>query len=92
MAEADMAEHAGTFFLLSVLTLVTILSIFSMKYFSAARRARLRGANEEAYRALAEKTAAAQAASATALAGLEADLSEMKGRVAAMERMLKEVE
>lgn len=87
-----MAEHAGTFFLLSVLTLATVLSVFGMKYFSAARRARLRGAGDGAYRALAEKTAAAQSASAASLAGLEADVSDMKTRLAAVEKVLKEVE
>jgi hypothetical protein len=32
-----MAEHANTFLLLTILVLVTILLVFGMKYFSAAR-------------------------------------------------------
>ena len=87
-----MAEHADTFFLLSVLTLGTVLSVFGMKYFSVARRARLRAAGDGAYRELAEKTVAVQSASAASLAGLEADVSDMKARLAAVERVLKEVE
>ncbi|WP_422365143.1 hypothetical protein [Pelagibius sp.] len=87
-----MAEHSGTFFLLTLLTLATVLSVFGMKYFSAAKRARLRAADDGAYRALAEKTSAAQTASAASLASLEADLSDMKTRLAAVEKVLREVE
>jgi hypothetical protein len=60
-----MTEHANTFLLLTILGLVTILLIFGMKYFSVGRQARMRLANEGAYRELAERGAAAQAASAT---------------------------
>ncbi len=87
-----MAEHSGTFFLLTLLTLATVLSVFGMKYFSAARRARLRAAGDGAYRVLAEKTSAAQTASAASLASLEADVTEMKTRLAEVERVLRAVE
>jgi hypothetical protein len=62
-----MAEHAHPFLLVTILTLVTILLVFGMKYFSAARR----GAS---------------------LAGVAADFSEMKVRLTAIEKLLREVE
>ena len=61
-----MAEHANTFLLLTILVLVTILLVFGMKYFSAARTVHARANGEEAYRELAEKAVALQAANAYA--------------------------
>lgn len=86
-----MAGHANTFLLVTILVLVTILLVFGMKYLSAARQAHVRVTSEGAYRDLAEKAAAAQSASAASLAILQADLSEMKTRLGAIETVLKEV-
>ena len=79
-----MGEHANTFLLITILAFVTVLLVFAMKYFSAARQARLRIASEDAYRQLAQKAVNAQAESASALA-------EITTRLAAVERILKEV-
>ena len=87
-----MAEHANTFLLLTILGLVTILLIFGMKYFSAGRQARLRFISEGAYRELAEKGAAVQSASAVSLAAVQADLAEVKLKLTAIEKVLREVE
>jgi Tfp pilus assembly protein PilO len=87
-----MAEHAHNFFLLTIFGLATVLLVFGMKYFSAARQARLGALGQGAYRELAEKGAVAQSASAASLATLQAELAEVKGRLAAIERILKEVE
>jgi hypothetical protein len=87
-----MAEHANTFLLLTILGLVTILLIFGMKYFSVGRQARMRLANEGAYRELAERGATAQAASATSIAAIQADLVEVKTKLVAIEKVLREVE
>lgn len=62
-----MAVHAHSFLLLTILTLVTIVVVFGMKYFSAARR----GAS---------------------LAAVQADFSDMKVRLTAIEKLLREVE
>jgi signal transduction histidine kinase len=80
-----MAAHANTFLLVTILVLVTILLVFGMKYFSAARAVHARANGEEAYRELAEKAVASQAA-------VQADFSEMKIRLAAIEKLLREVE
>jgi len=87
-----MAEHANAFLLLTILGLVTILLIFGMKYFSAGRQARMRLVTEGAYRELAEKGVAAQAASATSIAAIQADLIEVKTKLLAIEKVLREVE
>jgi hypothetical protein len=87
-----MAEHANTFLLLTILVLVTILLVFGMKYFSAARTVHARADGEEAYRELAEKAVALQAVNATSQAAIQADFSEMKIRLTAIEKLLREVE
>ena len=74
------------------LPLATIVLVFGMRYLSAVLQARARLANDEAYRQLAEKTAAAQAAAASALAAIDAALAELKARVAGVEKILKEVD
>jgi regulatory protein YycI of two-component signal transduction system YycFG len=76
-----MAEHAHTFLLVTILVLVTILLVFGMKYFSAARRDNARVTREDVYRELA-----AQAVS------VQSDVSEMKLRLTAIEKLLREVE
>lgn len=85
-----MSEHI---YLLSIgLPLATVLLIFGMRYLSLVMQARARLANDEAYRQLAEKSAAAQAAAATALANIDATLADLKARVAGVEKVLKEVD
>lgn len=85
-----MSEHL---YLLSIsLVLGTILLIFGMKYFSAARQARSRVLSEDAYRALAQKAAATQSENVTLLSSVQTELSEIKDRLASVEKVLKEVE
>ncbi|ACB95512.1 hypothetical protein [Beijerinckia indica] len=73
-----MTEHAQIFFWVTLLALITVWSIFGMKYFSAARQARLRFAADSDYRKLAEKIADAQTSSVNALAALQTDFAELK--------------
>ena len=70
----------------------TILFVFGMKYFSAARAAQARITGEDAYRKLAEQAAAAQSESAASLSVIQTELSEIKSRLAAVENILKAVE
>lgn len=84
-----MDEHV---YLLTIgLPLATVLLVFGMKYWSAAYKARSEAASAEAYRELAARSAAAQAENAAALAAMQATLADMKGRLASVETMLKEV-
>ncbi|HEY3720016.1 MAG TPA: hypothetical protein VGL41_07750 [Roseiarcus sp.] len=87
-----MADHAPVFLLVTILVLVTILLLFFMKYFSAARQAMFRAAGDDSLRQLAERSALAQAASAASLAAVQSDVAEVKTRLAAIEKLLREVE
>ncbi|RSZ59870.1 hypothetical protein HF313_14170 [Massilia atriviolacea] len=85
-----MSEHI---FLITIgLPLATLLLIFGMKYFAAIAQAKARLASDEAYRQLAAQAAASQADAAAALGAINAHLAEMKTRVAAVEKMLRDVE
>ena len=82
-----------TLYLLTlVLPLATILIVFGMRYYAAVQQARARLANDDAYRQLAESASATQSQIATSLAAMEANLSDVRTRMAAVETILKAVE
>jgi hypothetical protein len=82
-----------TLYLLTlVLPLGTILIVFGMRYFALVQRARARLAEDDAYRQLAESASAAQSRIANGLAAMEANLSDVRTRMAAVETILKAVE
>lgn len=87
-----MADRAPIFLLVTILVLLTILMIFAMKYFSAARQARLQVAGNDAYRELAERAVAAQEKSAAALAALNDGVAALDARLVRVEKVLREVE
>jgi hypothetical protein len=81
------------FYLLTlVLPLATILIVFGMRYYATVQQARARLANDDAYRQLAQSASAAQSQIATSLAAMEANLSDVRARMAAVETILKAVE
>jgi hypothetical protein len=59
-----MTDHSIVFSIVTALVLLTIVSVFGMKYFSAARQTKALPDNQEAYRKLAEIATTAQTASA----------------------------
>lgn len=65
--------------------------IFAMKYLSAAVQARAKARADEAYRELAQRAAAAQSESAVSLATVKTELQSIGTRLAAVEKMLKDV-
>ena len=82
-----------TLYLLTlVLPLVTILIVFGLRHHSAVLQARARLAHDDAYRQLAESASAAQSQTAITLAAMEASMSDMRTRMAAVEIILKAVE
>ena len=87
-----MADKAAIFLLVTILVLVTVILIFAMKYFAAARQARLRITSEDTYRELAERTVEAQEKSVEILAALKSGMSQIETRLASVEKVLKEVE
>ena len=87
-----MMEHSTVFTALSVLALAVLLFIFGMKYWSAGRIAGLHSRDAAECRALAEKATAAATANAASLAAVQADIAEIKSGLAAVTRLLKEVQ
>jgi hypothetical protein len=84
---------SATLYLLTIcLPLGTILLVFGMRSFAAVQQAKARRADDDAWRQVAEKAAAAQAETATALAAMEATLAEVRSRLTAVEKILKDVE
>ena len=75
-----------------VLPLATVLIVSGMRYHAAVLQARARLANDDAYRRLSESASATCSQIATNLAAMEADLSDMRSRMAAVETILKAVE
>lgn len=80
------------FFTTICLVLGTILLIFGMKYFSAIQQARARRATDEAYRDIATRAVSAQDETLAALAAVNANLADVKTRLATVEKILREVE
>jgi predicted negative regulator of RcsB-dependent stress response len=74
------------------LPLGTVLLVFGMRYFSAVQQAKIRLASDEAYRQIAEKAVAAESGNATALSSIQAALADVRARLSAIEKILKEVE
>jgi len=66
--------------------------VFFMKYVSAVLQARVRLAQDEAYRAIAMQAATAQAETAAAIASLGGTLADIQSRLSMLEKILKEVE
>ena len=77
--------HAGMLFVFGVLLLITAVIIAGIIWGASTTKAKASAAREANYRELAEKTSVDSAE-------IKASLSELKGRVASIERLLKEVE
>ncbi|GGC69251.1 hypothetical protein [Undibacterium terreum] len=71
---------------------VAVVLVFFMKYVSAILQARVRLAQDEAYREIANKGVAAQAETAAAIASMTAMLADMQSRLTGVEKVLREVE
>jgi signal transduction histidine kinase len=87
-----MVDRPTIFLIVTILVLVTILSIFAMKYLSAARQAQLQRGSEDNYRDLAERAVKAHEENAVTLASLRQAVSEVGARLANVEKVLKDVE
>lgn len=85
-----MPENA--FYALFFFPAAAVVLVFFMKYVSAVLQARVRLGQDEAYREIANKAAAAQAETATALSSFGRSLLEIQSRIAAVEKILKDVE
>jgi hypothetical protein len=70
----------------------TVLVVFGLKYFSAIFQAQARSASDAQYRALAEKSASAQADNQATLSAMRADLAKFATSLANVEKILQQVE
>jgi hypothetical protein len=66
--------------------------IFSMKYIAAILQVKFRLSQDEAYREIAVKTATAQAEMVEGFSSMQITLVEIQSKLAALEKILKEVE
>ena len=70
----------------------TILLVFGMRYYSLVQQARARMAQDGAYRQLAESAVTTGSGNATALSAIQTALADVRTRLTAIEKILKEVE
>jgi len=68
-----------------------VVLVFFMKYVSAVLQARVRLGQDEAYREVAMKAAAAQAETAAALTHVGRSLTEIQSRISVVEKILNDV-
>lgn len=85
------AEAWGMIFVLGLLTLTTVLLVVFIWQIFATSRARASAAREEAYQKLAERATAAQESTAQEQQKISEDLRDLRTRVAAIEKLLREV-
>jgi Na+-transporting methylmalonyl-CoA/oxaloacetate decarboxylase gamma subunit len=85
-----MSEHV--YFLSLGLVFGTILLIFGIRAYSAIQQAKARDASEASYRQIAEKAVAAASENTTVLTSIQAALAEVRTRLTAIEKILKDVE
>ena len=85
-----MQEHV--YFITLALLFGTILAVFAFKYGSAALQVRAQGANDDSYRALAQRAVAAESEHAVAVSAIMTELKQVGTRLGAIETILKQVE
>lgn len=72
--------------------LLAIVLVFAAKYFSAIFQAWAQKSSDRQYRLLAEKVTAAQTESHAAMTAIQTDLAKMAASLAAVEKILQQVE
>jgi hypothetical protein len=85
-----MSEHV--YLLTLLLPLGTAVFIFGLKYGSAAYQTRARSANEAAYRELARIAVTTQSETASSLAAMQAELTQITARLGTVVKILQDVE
>jgi len=87
-----MGLNNDAFLVFAILAIVAVVATAAMKYFVDARKVSKDSEGGNAYRELAEKYAATQTASAASLASIQADFADLKTRLVAIEKVLRQVE
>ncbi|WP_372398907.1 hypothetical protein ABMY26_19915 [Azospirillum sp. HJ39] len=86
-----MTDRPSHFLLVTILVLVTVLLISAMRHFSSARRVRAQIADDTAYRDLVERMLKTQEELAASLASVRGSVTQIEGRLAGVEKILKDV-
>jgi hypothetical protein len=71
---------------------LALVFILGMKYLSAIFQARAQASSDKQYRLLAEKSVTAQSESQATISAMQADLSRIASSLAAVEKILQQVE
>lgn len=71
---------------------LALVLVFAMKYISAIFQAKARVSGDKQYRALAEKAVAAQSESQATISAMQAELARIASSLAAVEKILQQVE
>ncbi len=83
---------SSTLYLITLgLVPVTVIVVFVVRAASAVLQARARLAHDGAYRQLSEQATAAQADTASALTAIQSAMADVRDRLTAVEKVLKEV-
>ena len=69
----------------------TIIIVFAIRFLQASAVAGADAAHTDAYRKLASDAVTAQAGNAATLSAIQSELTELKTRMASVEKILKEV-
>jgi Tfp pilus assembly protein PilO len=72
--------------------MLTVLLVFGMRYYALIQQAKARLANDDAYRQTAEKAVSTGSQTAATLATIQTALEDVRSRLAAVEKILKDVE
>lgn len=72
--------------------LLAIVLVFAAKYFSAIFQAWAQKSSDRQYRLLAEKVTAAQTETQAAMSAIQTDLAKIAASLAAVEKILQQVE
>jgi hypothetical protein len=82
----------GIWFTAAIFALIAVVLVVIIWQVGSALRARAAVSREDAYRKLANQVGDAQARAGDDLSRLAEDVRDMKGRIIAMERMMREVD
>ena len=70
----------------------TIIAVFALRFLQASSVANADAAHTDAYRKLASDAVTAQSGNAATLSAIQSELTELKTRMAGIEKILKAVE
>ena len=80
------------YILTNCLWLGTILAVFAIRYYALVQRAKARREDDDAYKRIAERAVATQSETVSAMAAIQACITDVSARLTTVEKVLKDVE